>query len=55
MGDWKSGLLHLHDLLTLRRENNHATTGLLNLPDQFVQDKTFAGASPAAKYRHRVR
>ena len=28
---------------------DHLTTGLLDLPDQFAQDKTFAGASPAAK------
>jgi len=31
----KSGFFHVHDLSALRRENDHATTGLLNLLDQF--------------------
>ncbi len=51
---WKSGLLHLHDLLTLRRENDHAPARLPKLLHQFAQDKTFARARPAAKDRNTV-
>ena len=32
----KSSLLHLHDLLALRREDDHGSAGLLDLPDQLA-------------------
>jgi len=51
----KSGLFHLHDLLTLRRENDHAPAKLPQLPNQFAQDKTFARARAATKDRNAVR
>jgi hypothetical protein len=50
----KSSLLHLHDLLTLRRENDHAPARLPKLIHQFAQDKTFARARAAAKDRNAV-
>ena len=50
-----TGLLHVRDLLTLRREDNHAPTGLLNLLDHFSQHKTFARARTTTKERYRVR
>ena len=50
----KPGLLHLHDLLTLRRENDHAPARLPKLLHQFAQDKTFARARAAAKDRNAV-
>jgi hypothetical protein len=42
-------------LLTLRREDNDAPTGLLNLLDHFAQNKTFACARAATKDRNLVR
>ena len=54
VGDRKPGLLHLHDLLTLRRENDHAPARLPQLLHQFAQDKTFARARTAAKDRNAV-
>jgi hypothetical protein len=48
----KPGLLHFHDLLTLRRENDHAPARLPKLLHQFAQNKTFARARTAAKDRN---
>ena len=50
----KSRLLHVHDLLTLRRENDHRSARLPKLLDQFVQDKALACSSAAAKDRNEI-
>ena len=50
----KTSLLHLDDLLTLRRENDHAPAKLPKLIHQFAQDKTLARARAAAKDRDAV-
>src|SRR6266850_627847 len=54
-GRWESRLLHAHDLLTLRSKNNNAAARLLNLTDQFTQDKTFPSTRPSTKDRYSVR
>src|SRR5579859_1465690 len=53
-GRRKSSLLHLHHLLTLRREDDHAPARLSKLLDEFTKDKTLACACAAAKDRHAV-
>jgi len=47
--------LHAHDLLTLRRQNDNASSGLLNLLDQFAQNKTLACSRATTKERDGIR
>src|ERR1700722_14545229 len=51
---WKTSLRQLHNLLTLRRENDHASARLPKLFHQFAQDKTLARPRTAAKNRNAI-
>src|SRR5688572_30030193 len=56
-GHWRkeSGLLHLDDLLSLRCENDNASTRLLKLLRQFAKNETLACACATPKQRNRIR
>ena len=45
----KPGLFHVHDLLALRRENDHAPSGQLNRLNEITENKTFTCAGAATE------
>jgi hypothetical protein len=47
-------VFHVHDLLTLRCEDDDAPPGLLNLLDEFSEDETLSRARTATKNGNRI-